>query len=125
MSGTEPTVEADEPGTERMEKFEAEVSRLRLGGGRVSVERLLGKLSGLGIAVGLLLVFLSWRGTRSSIDPLDLADNEALGTLGLAITIAGTGIYIVASLRRYLRYWLLRLVYEHRAQTDRIVETER
>jgi hypothetical protein len=30
-------------------------------------------------------------------------------------------LFLVMSLRRYFRYWLVRLIYEQRDQTDRIV----
>ena len=47
--------------------------------------------------------------------------SSSMGNFGLALTIAGTGLFLVMSLRRYLRYWLVRLIYEQRDQTDRIV----
>lgn len=106
-----------EPGLERMQRFELEVGKLKLSGGRITFERVVGKLSGLGIVVGLIVVFSAWSGTRSATSPLDIADYQALGALGLTITIASTGLYILTSLQRYLRYWLLRLIYEQRAQT--------
>lgn len=121
---TDTAVQSDsaEPGRERVQQFETEVSKLKLSGGKVSPERLSGKLSVLAIVVGIGLVFLAWVNTRSSSSSLEIADYQAMGKLGVAITIAGTGIYIVTSLRRYLRYWLLRLIFEQRAQTDRVVE---
>jgi hypothetical protein len=30
-------------------------------------------------------------------------------------------MFLVMSLRRYLRYWLVRLIYEQRDQADRII----
>ena len=36
------------------------------------------------------------------------------------ITIVGTGLFVVFSLTRYFRYWLVRLIYEQRDQTDRL-----
>lgn len=114
--------ESAEPGQERVEQFETEVSKLKLSGGKVSLERVSGKLSALGIIIGLAMNLLAWTSTRSSTSSLEIADYQALGKLGIAITIASTGIYILTSLRRYLRYWLLRLIFEQRAQTDRVVD---
>ena len=42
--------------------------------------------------------------------------------LGIALIIAGAALFVRYSLARYLRFWLVRLVYESRANTDRIVE---
>jgi hypothetical protein len=42
--------------------------------------------------------------------------------MGLALIIAGAALFVRYSLARYLRFWLIRLTYESRANTDRIVE---
>jgi hypothetical protein len=42
--------------------------------------------------------------------------------LGIALTTIGAALYVRHSLSRYLQYWLIRLVYEQREQTDRTIE---
>jgi hypothetical protein len=42
--------------------------------------------------------------------------------LGLALIIAGAALFVRYSLARYLRFWLIRLTYESRANTDRVVD---
>jgi hypothetical protein len=42
--------------------------------------------------------------------------------LGLACVTAGSVLFARYSMTRFLQYWLIRLVYEQEAQTDRIVE---
>ena len=42
--------------------------------------------------------------------------------IGLALIIAGAALFIRYSIARYLRFWLIRLVHESHANTDRIVE---
>ena len=42
--------------------------------------------------------------------------------LGLALIIAGVALFVRYSLARYLRFWLIRLTYESRANTDRVVD---
>jgi hypothetical protein len=42
--------------------------------------------------------------------------------IGLALIIAGAAFFIRYSIARYLRFWLIRLVHESHANTDRIVE---
>ncbi|MEZ5168789.1 MAG: hypothetical protein R2695_20755 [Acidimicrobiales bacterium] len=58
-----------------------------------------------------------WITTHGSVDPLEQADYRAGGIFGLALVVAGTGLLVLMSLRRYLRYWLLRLIHELREQT--------
>jgi hypothetical protein len=46
----------------------------------------------------------------------------ATGTLiGLALVIAGTALFVRYSIARFMRFWLIRLVHEHRSETDRVV----
>ena len=42
--------------------------------------------------------------------------------IGIAMVIAGAALFLRYSLARYLRFWLIRLVHESNANTDRIVE---
>ena len=44
-----------------------------------------------------------------------------MGNFGIALTVASTGVFIVMSLRRYFRYWLVRLIFEQREQADRML----
>ena len=41
--------------------------------------------------------------------------------IGIGISIVGIVIWVRNSLTRYLRFWLIRLVYEQREQTDRLI----
>jgi hypothetical protein len=42
--------------------------------------------------------------------------------IGIGISVVGIVIWIRNSLTRYLRFWIIRLVYEQREQTDRLIE---
>ena len=42
--------------------------------------------------------------------------------LGLGLIVAGAALFVRYSMTRYMRFWLLRMVYEERSQTDRTVE---
>ena len=55
--------------------------------------------------------------------PADQRAFMASGSLlGIVLVIAGAALFVRFSLGRYLRFWLIRLVYEGRADTDRIVD---
>jgi hypothetical protein len=36
--------------------------------------------------------------------------------------IAGAALFVRYSIARFMRFWLVRLVHEHRSETDRVVE---
>jgi hypothetical protein len=41
--------------------------------------------------------------------------------IGVALTVAGAALFLRYSLAGFLRFWMARLSYEQKAQTDRIV----
>jgi hypothetical protein len=42
--------------------------------------------------------------------------------LGILLAVAGAALFMRYSISRFMRFWLIRLVYENRAETDRIVD---
>lgn len=104
----------------RLQEFQAEVSALKVSGGKANPERTGKIIGGLAMLVGVVLTviayFMSYNGNA-----LEQRDAIVLAIIGLALAVVGTGLYVVFSLTRYLRYWLVRLIYEHRDQTDRII----
>lgn len=121
--------------TPRLREFRKEVDELGVSGGAASPERT-GSLVGLILlVVGLasaLIAALTQRGDVNAVDA-----NAALGeivasnnglivvVLGLSIAIVGGMLWVRNSLTRYLRYWLVRLIYEDRSNTDRLIEAIR
>jgi hypothetical protein len=106
--------------TDRLEQFREEVARLRVRGGSPEPERRLVWLGvallAAGIGVGLFVFVGERRGDIAVAD-----DYLALAPLAVALAVTGAVVWFRHSLTHYLRYWLTRLVYEDRAQTDRIV----
>lgn len=47
------------------------------------------------------------------------------GLLAVVLAVIGGAVFARYSMSRYLRFWLIRLVYEQRTQTDRIVDAIR
>ena len=105
----------------RLQQFQAEVEQLKVTGGRANPERTWTIVGGVAMAAGVILSLLSWILTQGTESSLDFASYNAMGNFGMALTIAGTGLFLTMSLRRYFRYWLVRLIYEQRDQTDRVV----
>jgi hypothetical protein len=115
------TMSAAETVSPRLQQFQAEIEQLKVTGGVANPERTWMILGALAMIIGVALTVVGLAATQSTTSSLDFATYNALGNLGIALTVAGTGLFAVMSLRRYLRYWLIRLIYEHRDQTDRIV----
>jgi hypothetical protein len=104
----------------RLQEFQDEVAKLKVSGGRANPERT-GRIIGVvamvaGIVVTVIAYFMSYNGNE-----LEQRDAMVLAIIGLTIAVVGTGLFVVFSLTRYFRYWLVRLIFEQRDQTDRIV----
>jgi len=116
----------------RLEEFRAEVENIGVTGGGASPERL-GTVAGLVLlVVGLgvaLIAALSQRGDAAAGDAAAMLSEVVSSNngmivvvLGLSLAIIGGLIWVRNSLTRYLRYWLVRLIYEDRSNTDRLIE---
>jgi hypothetical protein len=109
---------SDTPSTSpRLQEFQTEVDSLKVTGGKANPER-------TWVIIGVLLMIASYASISSSA-PLKgqvvfTDDYAALGTLGLVLAVVGAALFIVMSLRRYFRFWLIRLIFEQREQADRI-----
>jgi hypothetical protein len=108
---------------DRVAEFTNEIESMKLKASSASGEKRLLLLGLIALGVGLGLAIL---GGVQATGTSDLADQNAFmatGTfLGIALMIAGVGFFVRYSLARYLRFWLLRLVWESRANADRIVD---
>ena len=118
MSTTETTPSA------RLQEFQGEVDAMKVDGGKANPERTWLILGALLMIAGIVLSIISYASISSSA-PLKgqtvfTADYAALGTLGLVLAVVGAALFIVMSLRRYFRYWLVRLIFEQREAADRI-----
>jgi hypothetical protein len=109
--------------SERLEQFEAEIARRRLKGGSAEPERRLAVAGGILVVAGLVLLLFAIAGTRTAATVEAQNDYLVLCPFGLALAVVGSVIWGRHSLTRYLRFWLVRVIYESRAQTDRVVSS--
>jgi hypothetical protein len=109
--------------SDRVDAFKTEIEGLKLRGAGAEGERRLLLLGGLALAAGLALTILGGIQVTNNTGPADQRAFMATGTfLGIALLILGAALFVRYSLSRYLRFWLIRLVHESRANTDRIVD---
>lgn len=131
MAGTTPgtTTEASAAtgamSSERLARFEQEVAGLKVGVGGSNPERVgtfLGIAAGI---VGVVVAIIGYAQAQSADRNEFIYRYQILTGIGLAVALIGAVVWIRNSITRYLRWWLVRLVYEQREQTDRLIDALR
>jgi hypothetical protein len=109
----------------RLEQFQEEVGKLKVTGGGANPERL-GSQWGIGLTiVGFVIAIISWWSAYHATDFPTIHRSAIFATIGVGIAVVGVVIWLRNSMTRYLRYWIIRLVYEQREQTEQIVKALR
>jgi hypothetical protein len=109
----------------RYAQFEADVAKLKAAGGGANPERN-GLYLGIGLTIlGFVIVTIAWFASRQDTVQQYITRDEIGALIGIAVMLVGIVIWLRNSLTRYLRYWIIRLVYEQREQTDAIVKALR
>jgi hypothetical protein len=112
---------AETMSSERLNQLREEVSKLKVTGGMANPERLAGKW-GIGLTIfGFVVAIVSWWSAFNSADLGTNVRSQIFALIGIGISIVGMILWIRNSLTRYFRFWLIRLVYEQREQTDRLI----
>jgi len=121
----EPTGADGTMSSTRLEQFEAEVAKLKVTGGGANPERL-GAQWGIGLTVlGFVIAIIAWFSAKDSGDVNTILRSQIIAVLGIGLSVVGIVIWARNSLTRYLRYWIVRLVYEQREQTEQLVKALR
>jgi len=112
---------------ERIAGFQAEIESMKVkaAGGKNETRLLV-----VGILLGVAGLALAVYGGIMVQNGVDGVPNEydqrafmATGSfIGIAMLIAGAALFVRYSMARYLRFWLIRLVHESHANTDRVVD---
>ncbi len=110
--------------TDRIDQFRQDVAALDLKTPADDKERVY-LLASIGCMVAGVVAILGayWGVSGTAIVAQQLPYLISGGGIGLALVIVGAALFVRFSLSRYLRFWLIREIYEQRTQTDRVVES--
>ncbi len=111
--------------TDRAAQFKSEIAEMKLRTGRANIETLLQSLGAVLMVVGIVIALLAYRASLdvtatlgSNVDVLDSNSYTPLAIAGLAISVSGGFLFLRYSLAKFLRFWLLRQIYEQRVALD-------
>lgn len=98
---------------DRADRFREEIEQMQLKTSATSVDKAL-QIAGVVVMVAAVVIgFVLWSSSTTQ-EALDQNELIILASTMVALSVLGAAIYVVASLKRFLRAWLLRLLYERR-----------
>ncbi|HET6953789.1 MAG TPA: hypothetical protein VFI47_25725, partial [Acidimicrobiales bacterium] len=105
---------------ERIERLQTEAAKLGVAtsGRRDGLYQALGAAAAVGGVVAGLVTYLA---SLRMDDSRNVLSAIILAVAMLAVSVIGTGVYLRYSLARFLRFWLLRQLYEGQDHVDRVV----
>jgi hypothetical protein len=109
---------------DRVDQFRQEVADMKLRDPATSRDRL---WLGIGIALmvlGIVLAVVAYPMSHGTTNPLQQRDAITLALGGVVSAVVGGALFVRYSVAAFLRFWLARLIYEQKAQTDRLLEHE-
>jgi len=106
--------------TERVEQFKAEIAEMKLKDPATGRDALLLRLGGVMMVVGIGVAVLAYFLSHGTTDALSQNDDQIIALIGVAVSLVGGALFLRYSLAQFQRFWLARLIYELRAQADRI-----
>jgi len=106
---------------DRVEQFKQEIADMKLRDPATSRERLWLALGVALMVVAIVLGIAAYALSRGTKDPLAQNDALTVGLAGIAAAVVGAALFLRYSIASFLRFWLARLIYEQKAQTDRLL----
>ena len=105
----------DQTASDRRAEFEAQLAEVRIKGGTAENEQRWTTI-GLIVAVfGVILALIAFIVSGGQDDTRDVLSSVILALLGVGLAVLGSALFLRYSFGRFLRFWMLRLLYERQA----------
>ena len=104
-----------------IDDFKADINAMGIKGSGPDRDRL-GAVVGLILMVaGVVIAFVSYLSSTGQNDVRDQNELVILAITGLALAVIGAAVFLRYSIAGFLRFWLLRQLYEGQANVERLV----
>lgn len=105
---------------DRIERLKSDAAELKVGkgAGRDGMFQTLGVVA---MGVGVLMAFVAYQLSLGKDDTRDIQSLQILALSMLALSVVGAAVFLRYSLARFLRFWLLRQLYEGQSHIDQVV----
>ena len=96
----------------RREQFEEEIAAVRIRTGKAEAEQRFTIVGLVALVGGVAITVLAYFSSTGTVATNDILELVILALLGINLSIVGAALFLRYSVARFLRFWLLRLIYE-------------
>ena len=107
---------------ERVEQFKRDIAEMQVKDPAAGRDRLASRGGFTLMIIGVIVTIVAYLQSHNTVNPLTQRDAIIVGLIGVAVTVVGAALFVRGSLASFFRFWLARLIYEQKAQTDRLLE---
>ena len=100
----------------RREQFEEDIAAVRIRTGRAEAEQRWTIVGLVALIGGIVVTIIAYFSSTGQSDTRDVISSLILAMIGISLSIAGAALFLRYSFARFLRFWLLRLIYEQQNQ---------
>jgi uncharacterized membrane protein YidH (DUF202 family) len=111
--------------TTRIDQFKTDIADMKLKTGSSSKEGVLQVIGVLLMIAGIAIAFGSYQSSLNQDDARDIQSYIVFAIGGLSLTIAGAALFLRYAIAKFLRFWLLRQMYEEQSHIDQVVDAIR
>lgn len=108
---------------DKIEQFRATVGELKLKTSRTRGDLARQVIGGLLMLGGFVAGLIVYEQSLSQSSSLNLQSEQILALTMVGVVVIGAALFVSASISRFLRFWMLRNLYEGQAHIDRLVES--
>jgi hypothetical protein len=107
---------------ERVEQFKRDIAEMQVKDPAAGRDRLAARGGAALMIIGVIVAIVGYLQSHNTSNPLAQTDAVIIALIGIAVTVAGGAVFLKGALSNFFRFWLARLIYEQKAQTDRIID---
>jgi hypothetical protein len=107
---------------ERVEQFKRDIAEMQVKDPAAGRDRLALRGGFALMVIGVIVTIVGYVVSHGTSNPLSQNDALIIALIGIAVTVLGAALFLKGSLSTFFRFWLARLIYEQKSQTDRIVD---
>jgi hypothetical protein len=104
-----------ESSNDRRSEFEAQLAAVRVKTGSAETDKRWTTIGLIAAGAGIVITIVAFIVSGGQSDTRDVLSSVILALVGLGLTVLGSALFLRYSFGQYLRFWLLRMIYEEQA----------